>query len=596
MSGLQHKGSLDTARGTAVRRTVRLEGAYSRTLDVARNRLVVAGIFFLLAFLVIGGRLVTLAAIGGGTERAAAGGSAWVAGRGDIFDRNGVLLATSLPTPSLYADPSEVLDPIETARRLMQVFPDLDRTVLLNRLSRDCRFVWIRRNITPEEQHAVNWLGLPGLGFRIEARRVYPHGSMVSHLVGFTNRAARGVAGAESAFDAELAADLPVTLSVDVGVQSILHQELMRTIKTFRAVGAAGVVLDAENGEVLAMVSLPDFDPNDPASGDEELRFNRATQGVYEMGSTFKLFTAAMALDSGTVTLESGYDASRPIRISRHTIRDFHPENRWLSVPEILVHSSNIGAAQMALDVGAGLQRKYLQQLGLLTAPGIELPEVGKPLQPGQWRDVNTMTIGFGHGIAVSPLQVASSVATVVNGGVQHRPTIVRREAPRPLGEQVLSARTSERMRAMMRLAVMRGTGTKADVPGLRVGGKTGTAEKLIGGRYNRSAKLVSFVGAFPIDHPRYVVVAVVDEPKGTRETYGYATGGWVAAPAVGRIADRIAPILGVEPVMADIEEIKARERGEHRIIPAVLRGDAPMTAFLRQAMAQARGRPGAAH
>lgn len=596
MTGLQPDARPPAVRRTTFGHTVRLEGAYARTLDVARNRLVVAGMFFLLAFLAIGGRLVVLATVGGDAERAVAAAAPWDPGRGDIFDRNGTLLATTLPTPSLIADPQEVLDPVETANRLIGLFPDLDRAVLVERLSRDCRFVWIRRNITPEEQHAVNWLGLPGLGFRIEARRVYPHGSMMSHLVGFTNRAARGVAGAESAFDAELAADLPVTLSVDVGVQSIVHQELMRTIKTFHATGAAGVVLDAENGEVLAMVSLPDFDPNDPAGGDEELRFNRVTQGVYEMGSTFKVFTAAMALDSGAVTLESGYDASRPIRISRHTIRDFHPENRWLSVPEILVHSSNIGAAQMALDVGAELQRKYLQRLGLLTAPGIELPEVGKPLSPEQWRDVNTMTIGFGHGIAVSPLQVASGVATVVNGGVQHRPTIVRREAQRPAGRQVLSGRTSERMRAMMRLVVMRGTGTKADIPGIRLGGKTGTAEKLIGGRYSRGAKLVSFVGTFPIDHPRYVVVAVVDEPKGTRETYGYATGGWVAAPAVGRIAERIAPILGVEPVMADIEEIKARERGEPRVIPAVLTGESPMRTSLRQAMAEARGRPVAAH
>jgi cell division protein FtsI (penicillin-binding protein 3) len=336
---------------------------------------------------------------------------------------------------------------------------------------------------------------------------------------------------------------------LDIRIQAMLHRELMAAVREFRAIGAAGVVLDANSGEVVAMVSLPDFDPNDSASAAGETAFNRATKGVYEMGSTFKLFTAAMALDSGTVDLNGGYDASEPIRISRFTIRDFHGKNRWLSVPEIIVYSSNIGAAKMAVDVGTRTQRAYLDRFGLLRPPSLELPEIGTPLTPGRWREINTMTIAYGHGIAVSPLQLVSGVAALVNGGFYVPPTLLKREGDEVIGaKRVLSAQTSGQMRGLMRMVVNTGTGRKAAVRGYAVGGKTGTADKLSARGYRKNATISSFVGAFPMDAPRYILLVLVDEPKGNKRTFNYATGGWVAAPAVGRLVERMAPLIGMAP------------------------------------------------
>jgi cell division protein FtsI (penicillin-binding protein 3) len=268
------------------------------------------------------------------------------------------------------------------------------------------------------------------------------------------------------------------------------------------------------------------------------------------MGSTFKVFTVAMALDAGATTLRGGYDASRPLRISRFTISDYHAKGRWLSTPEVLIHSSNIGSALMALDVGTSRQKQYLQRFGLLSRAPIELPEVGVPLAPDPWREINTMTIAFGHGLAVTPLNLVAGVAAVVNGGVLRRPTIIRQPDGEPVGgSQAINARTSKQMCDLMRLVVEFGTGAKAEVDGYAVGGKTGTAEKLGGGRYLRNARIASFVGAFPMTAPRYVVLAMLDEPKGNRSTYNYATGGWVAAPVVGRIVRQMAPLLGMPPM-----------------------------------------------
>ncbi|MGZ9105459.1 MAG: peptidoglycan D,D-transpeptidase FtsI family protein [Rhodoplanes sp.] len=590
-------------------------GRHERALKTARTRLVLLSIFFALSFCVVAGRLVELSSAAGGDASAAVQRTSWDAGRADIVDRNGVLLATSLPTASLYADPHDVLDTHDTVKKLRRVFPDLPAETLLSRLQQNSRFVWIRRNLTPREQYKVNQLGLPGLDFIEEERRVYPQGPVAAHVLGFADIDGKGLAGIERALDQSLNDGQTAHLSIDMRVQNILRQELMGAIREFQAIGAAGLVLDVRTGELLATVSLPDFNPNNPGLASEDARFNRVTQGVYEMGSTFKLFTAAMALDSGTTTLHGGYDASKPIRVARHTIRDYRPKNRWLSVPEILVHSSNIGAAEMALDVGGPLQRIYLEQLGLLQPAAIELPEVGIPLVPSptQWRDIHTMTIGFGHGISVSPLQLASGVAAVVNSGVFRRPTVIRREGPEergpggsspdgggadegdadgdgPGGEngpdgddrRVISPETSKTMCALMRLIVLSGTGRNADVPGLRIGGKTGTAEKIVGGRYSRNARLSSFIGAFPIDAPRYVVLAMIDEPQGNASTHFYATGGWVAAPVIRRVSERIAPLLGVEPVRPDFDEKAPRNVKDRGMLLAVA---------MKQAMADAWGR-----
>lgn len=534
-------------------RRVHLEGSQKQALEVGRNRLLVTGIVMMLAFIAVTGRLVDLALLDyKASPRYAAAVSAQPSkSRSDIVDRNGVILATNLPAESLYANPREILDAKKAIEKVRRVLPDLDRKELLKKLNTDSAFVWIRRNLTPQQVYAINRLGIPGFEFKQEIRRVYPHGNMAAHIIGFTDVDGRGIAGTERSFDKTLSRGQgPLTLSIDVRLQSILHEELAASIAEFKAVGGAGVILDVHTGETLATVSLPDFTPNDPSTVQGEAGFNRVTKGVYEMGSTFKLFTAAMALDSGTVTLRDGYDASKPIKISRFKISDYHAKNRWLTVPEILVYSSNIGSAKMALDVGGQVQRAYLKQLGLIGKSPIELPEVGASLSPKRWRDINTMTISFGHGIAVSPIQMAEAVATLVNGGFRHPATLLKRARSKmERGVQVLSGKTSRQMRKLMAMVVANGTGRNAAVPGYKVGGKTGTAEKQVGGRYKRKALISSFVASFPLNKPQYVILVLVDEPKGNKRTHNYATGGWVAAPVVRRVIERMAPILGIMPV-----------------------------------------------
>ena len=530
----------------------KIEGTRKQAMEIGRNRLLVTGVVLTLAFAVIGVRLVDLTVFrSGGEPRLANTGPGPVtpAGRADIVDRNGVLLATSLPTASLYADPGAILNALEAAEKLITVLPELDHGDVLAKLRSKSRFIWIKRNLTPKQQYRVNRLGLPGFGFQRGERRVYPHGRLAAHALGLTDIDGRGIAGLERFFDQTLRAGNRTQVALDIRIQAILRRELMAAVREFRAIGAAGLVLDANSGEVISMVSLPDFDPNNPASAGGETAFNRATKGVYEMGSTFKLFTAAMALDSGTVDFSGGYDASEPIRISRFTIRDFHGKNRWLSVPEIIAYSSNIAAAKMAIDVGTRTQRAYLDRFGLLRQPSLELPEIGTPLAPSRWREINTMTIAYGHGIAVSPLQLVSGVAALVNGGFYVPPTLLKREGDEVVGaKRVLSAQTSGQMRGLMRMVVSTGTGKKAAVRGYAVGGKTGTADKLSARGYYKDATISSFVGAFPMDAPRYIILVLVDEPKGNERTFNYATGGWVAAPAVGRVVERMATLIGMAP------------------------------------------------
>jgi cell division protein FtsI (penicillin-binding protein 3) len=518
----------------------------------------VARAAFLAAFAVIAFRLVDLSVLQRGDEARLAergSGVALPVGRGDIVDRNGVLLATSLDTASLYADPRKVLDPQRAAARLAGVLPNLDVAALAKQLAGERSFVWVRRNLTPREKYRVNALGIPGLDFLREEKRVYPHGHLLAHVLGFTDIDGRGIAGVEKSFDDVLRDQQePLVLSVDLRLQHLLYEELSRAVDTFQAVGGAGVILDARTAEVMALVSLPDFDPNALDALTPEARFNRATLGVYEMGSTFKLFTAAMALDTGTVSIDSGYDATKPLRVSRFTIRDYHPQRRWLSVPEIILYSSNIGAAKMGRDVGPARQEAFLDSIGMLRALPLELPEVGTPMVPHPWREINAMTIAFGHGLATTPLHLVNGVAALINGGVLRAPTLLKREgeAGAIVGDQVISPQTSELMRQLMHMVVERGTGRKAQVDGYAIGGKTGTAEKNQNGKYQRRALLSSFVGAFPIDAPRYVVLTMLDEPKGNKATHGYATGGWVAAPTVGNVIRRMAPLVGLKPMEDD--------------------------------------------
>ncbi len=537
--------------------SARLEGARKQAVETGRNRLVIVAAVFACAFVVLAGRLVHLSSTGdaGGSGLGAGGGGEIGVARAEIRDRKGFLLASDLTTASLYANPRHVLDVADASDRISRVLPGIDRGELFSKLSTSKRFVWVKRHLTPRQQHAVNALGLPGFAFLEERKRVYPQGSLIAHIIGYTGVDNRGLAGIEKRLDDRLGtaardggAQTPLHLSVDIRVQHVLRSQLAGAMETHRAAGAAGVVLDARDGQILASVSLPDFDPHRADEASEASRFNRASLGIYEMGSTFKIFTVAMALDSGTASLADSFDAREPIRVSRFTIRDDHAQERWLSVPEVFIHSSNIGAARMALDVGAERQREFLGRIGLLRGPSLEVTEVGQPLAPNPWRRISTMTVAFGYGIAVSPIQMASAVASLVNGGTRVVPTFIAdRHGTRPVGERVVSAETSEVMRRLMRLNVVEGTGKKAAVPGYLVGGKTGTAEKVGGRGYRRKALRSSFIGVFPAPEPRYVVLAMLDEPKGTKETFGYATAGWTAAPVVGRVIERAAPLLGIE-------------------------------------------------
>ena len=540
----------------------RLEPPVPPAVEMGRSRLLIAGALFATAFAVIAVRLVDVALLSEGNEPRLAqspGIASHQTDRADIFDRNGILLATSLKTASLYADARVILDADDAAKKLARVLPGLDIEKTRAKLMSDRAFIWIKRHLTPRQQHDVNRLGIPGLDFQREERRVYPSGPLVAHVIGHTDVDNRGLVGVERSFDRVLSRGAnPLRLSIDLRVQHAMHAELGAAMREFQAIGAAGIVMDVSNGEVLAMVSLPTFDPNNPMAIDEEARFNRATLGVYEMGSTFKIFNTAMALDTGRITMRSGYDATDPIRISRFVIRDFHAKRRWLSVPEIFMYSSNIGSVKMALDVGPAAQRDFLRRIGMLTPSPVELPEVGAPLVPGRWREINTMTISFGHGLSVSPMQLVSGVSSMVNGGLRHRPTILHTpKAAKPKGLRVVSSDTSEKIRRLMRLVVENGTGKNAAAQGMLVGGKTGTAEKVVGRRYKAKALMSSFVGAFPMTAPRYVVFAMIDEPTGNKKTFGYATGGWVAAPVVGKVIARIGPMLGVAPLDADAPDIR---------------------------------------
>lgn len=536
-------------------------GDAATALAVARGRMWIVITCFLIGFLAVSLRLADLTLIGPHSQTQGAAQTAEIPAvpaamlRADIFDRNGELIASSLKTASLYADPQLIDDPVKVAGELAKTLPELDYGALLENLQRPGRFVWIQRNLTPRQQYLVNALGHPGLSFQEENRRIYPQGPLFSHVLGYTDVDGHGIAGIEKSFDGLLVKDNePLELSLDLRLQHIMRKELLSAVETFSAKGASGIVMDIASGEILAMVSLPDFDPHNPAKASADTRFNRNTLGVFEMGSTFKLFSIAAAIDTGAVRLGDSFDATQPIRIGRFAINDYHAERRWMTVPEIFIHSSNIGTARIAERTGNDNLRGFYEKLGFFQAPRIELPEIGAPLVPRPWRDITTLTASYGHGISVSPLQVMLATAAIVNDGQRPTATLIRRKNGKSGADggepAILSPQTSAKMRQLMELTVESrdGTGGKARLEGYHIGGKTGTAEKVSVGGYNKNALLSSFLAAFPIEKPRYVVLVIVDEPKGTKETFGYATAGWTAAPAVRRIVEQMAPLYGMTP------------------------------------------------
>ncbi len=534
----------------------------SVALERSRNRLMATAAVVALAFTAISVKLVSATLMHNGAEprQTAAEAEETPIDRADIIDRNGNLLATSLATASLHADPKIVLDAKDAATKLASVLPDLDYKELLEKLSSDKRFIWIKRNLTPRQQYQVHRLGLPGLYFEREDRRFYPAGNLTSHVVGYTGIDNNGLAGLEQHFDKRLRNNpQPLQLTLDLRLQHILRKEIAAAVTEFRASGAAGMIYDVRTGEVLAMVSLPDFDPQNPTGLDQDTLFNRATLGVFEMGSTFKIFNTTMSLESGKVRVTDTFDAAHPIKIGGFTINDYHNLHRALSVAEIFQHSSNLGSVHMALTAGVPTQRAFMQKMGFMRPTAVELPEKGWPLVPNPWREINAMTISYGHGISVSPLHVVAAAAGVINGGIFHPPTLIKREPNAEIpGERVVSPQTSEIMRRLFRLVVAEGTAKGAAVPGYVVGGKTGTADKQKGRHYVKDARMSSFVGVFPMHDPKYIVYVLVDEPKATAKTYGFATGGWVAAPTAGRIIKQVGPLLGVQPVDENAPDIRA--------------------------------------
>ncbi len=526
-----------------------------------RSRYALTMAMFAFAFAILCARLVFL---GLGPQQSAdaekRGQLSTALSRPTIVDRAGNILATDIVTGSLYANPQKIVHLDDTVEQLIAILPFLDAGTLRRKLSSEARFQWIARKLTPRQQAVVHELGLPGLQFAAEPHRVYPAGAEAAHILGQVDVDNKGLAGIEAWVDRAPRIERPerkssveagaVRLSMDLSVQHAVREELVAALARYRAKAAAGLVLDVHSGEVVALASLPDYDPNRRGQALGKDQFNRLTSGVFELGSVFKIFTVASGLDHGVTSMEQGYDAREPIRVGSHTISDFHAKKRWLSTPEIFIYSSNIGSAKMALDVGAKRHREFLARLGLLDRIGTELGDTAAPILPASWKRINTMTIAFGHGLSVTPLQAAAGAAALVNGGYRIEPTFLfrSREEARVRRERVVKAQTSELMRYLFRLNVKRGSGKRADAEGYRVGGKTGTAEKVVRGRYSRDALLTSFISAFPMDDPQYVLLVMLDEPKGTKETGGRATAGVNAAAASGRIVERIGPMLGIVP------------------------------------------------
>ena len=531
---------------------LRLVGQRRQILSTMHQRLMLGMLVYagIVALVVL--RILYLAAFGENAGRQQ-GISALVPPRGDIVDREGHPLARTIDAWSIGLHPGKVIgDKAALARRLAALMPERSEAQYRAMLGSGKTFFYLRRRASPDVVEAVNALGEPGLALDREPDRLYPQTSLAAHVIGYTDVDGHGVAGMERAFDERLSNPAtrgePVELAISSRIQQALEHELLEAMTTYSAVGAAGIIMDIHSSEVLAMTSLPQLNPNAAGAGSMEARFNRATLGVYELGSTFKPFTVAMAMDSGTVqSMGQVYNCPHSLQVGRHTINDTHPFGRSCTVAEIMKESSNIGTAQIAAQVGSARQRAFLQKMGFLSPIAIELKERGRTLSPGSnWGDLATMTVGFGHGIAVTPLHLASGYATLFNGGIYRPPTLLKTGPGHPVarGRRVFTADTSYKMRSLLRLVVTHGTGRKADAPGYRVGGKTGSAEKY----HNRSLLVTTFAGVFPMDDPRYVIVVMLDEPNATAETYGFRTAGWNVAPVVSKTVSRVAPMLGVTP------------------------------------------------
>lgn len=543
-----------------------LAGPQDERLGKARTRLGLVMAGFSGLYLLIAGTMIVYAWRSPGQDSTSVRGQEAVsATRPDIVDRNGAVLATDVRSISLFAEPRKLaasFDVDEATEMLTAVLPDLDQREVRERLRSGRGFAWLKREITPLQREQIHRLGIPGIGFLREPRRSYPNGPTLSHVLGMVNVDNQGLGGIERYIDNQGLTELhrvglatarnhePVQLSIDLRVQHVLRDEMVRARERFRAKAAAAVMVDVNTGEILGLVSYPDYDPNQPSTAQGFDRANRITTGVYEMGSVMKSLTTAMALDSGRFTINSTIDARFPMSVGRHQVRDFHAQRRVLTLPEVFTYSSNIGTSRMALTLGADHQRAFLRKLGQFDRVVTEIGPSTAPLVPRRWPDITAATVSFGHGISVSPLQAVMGTAALVNGGRLITPTFLRRtpEQVEAASRQVIRPETSTAMRFLMRLNSERGSGRRAEVEGFYVGGKTGTSEKVIGGRYSKDKNINSFMAIFPADQPRYLLLVMLDEPRGIPETHGLATAGFNAAPTAGRVIARSAPLLGLMP------------------------------------------------
>lgn len=532
----------------------RFAGQREQVVALVHFRLMVVMLMFAGITALIALRLVFLSIFADRPETGR-GSSGLIPPRADIVDRNGVVLAGTIDSWKIGVHPKKIIgDRTNVALRLAEIMPERTAQQYLAILNSGRTFYYLKHEALPELVKAVNAIGEPGLVFERETRRYYPQGSLAAHVLGWTDQDGKAASGMELALDQRLLdparRNQSVVLSIDSRVQAAVEAELNAAIQTFSARGGTGLVLDVHSGEVVAMASLPSFDPNAPSKAPIQNLANQATLSVYELGSTFKMITVANAIESGVIkSMSQRYDATAPLKIGRFTIRDDHPQRRVLTVPEVMTHSSNIGTARIADEIGQARTEAMFRKLGFDRPVDIELGARGKPLWPTYWARVTTMTVAYGHGIAVTPLHLANAYAALINGGLWRPPTLLKRDPDQiPSGRRVVSPDTSARMRQLMRLVVTQGTGRKSNIDGFRIGGKTGTAEKPHEGGYKRNALVSTFAGAFPMDAPRYVVVAMLDEPRGTAATGGYATAGMVAAPMVGKIVARVGPLLGIIP------------------------------------------------
>lgn len=544
-----------------------------RVLDKARGRMVVAALLFLGLYGVLAAKLawstVVHPLLPSAAQIAAMQPQLDMTppppSRADITDRNGTILAVSLPGAELYADPQQVPDPQAAAQLLANAMPDIDVAQTAQKLGAGVppekrkEFVYLDRKLTPQEELAVNSLGIPGVYFENNEKRHYPDGNLAAHILGGVKVDGTGVAGVEQYFQQTLTSNntQPLALSIDAGIQSIVHDELAAAVKEFQSPGGCAIVMNAHTGEILAMASLPDYDVNTYGSADRNSQFDRCVNGTYEPGSVFKLQTISMALDSGMVHWWDYFDTTHPLKVGRFHITDFEPSHEWMAVPEILNVSSNIGASRIAAILGPKIEQAWFTKQQFFQPLDIQLPGPPKPLFPSfnNWGLAATLTVSFGAGIAVSPLQVITAVLPVVNGGIRYDPTLLKVDpnGPQPQGVRIMQQSTSDLMRKMMTDVVLTGTGKNAAVPGYVVGGKTGTAQ-VVGpnGGYLKHTNNASFMASFPMDNPQYVIYVLVLQPKPDATTYGFTTGGYIAAPTVGRIIARIGPMLGILPATGD--------------------------------------------